>query len=130
MQTHEFKLLIIDDEPNIRSGLLKGLQPLCLQTHSAENAEEGINLFRAHRHDMVITDMRLPGTLDGLDILRAIREESPETQVIVITAYATIETAVDAMRLGAFDFITKPLDLGMIRHQVNKAVEHLRLVNE
>jgi len=130
MQTHEFKLLIIDDEPNIRSGLLKGLQPLCLQIHSAGNAEEGINLFRAHRHDMVITDMRLPGTLDGLDILRAIREEKPETQVIVITAYATIETAVDAMRLGAFDFITKPLDLGMIRHQVNKAVEHLRLLNE
>ncbi|MCA9172444.1 MAG: sigma-54-dependent Fis family transcriptional regulator, partial [Planctomycetales bacterium] len=78
----------------------------------------------------VITDVRLPGEIDGLDLVRQIHETHPETHIIVITAYGTVETAVEAMRRGAYDFVTKPIDLNVIRHQVQQAAEHHRLVTE
>jgi two-component system NtrC family response regulator len=78
----------------------------------------------------VITDLRLPGELDGLGVVRQVKDKRPETLVIVITAYGTVESAVEAMRCGAFDFVTKPVDLNVIRHQVRKAAEHQRLTEE
>ena len=86
--------------------------------------------FERTWHDIVITDLRLPGRLDGLELVKRIKEHRPETHTIVITAYGTVETAVEAMRSGAFDFVTKPVDLNVIRHQVRKAAEHHRLMAE
>ena len=130
MGANDLKLLIIDDETNIRNGLSQGLSSLVASISEASDGDEGIDLFRKERHEIVITDMRLPGSINGLDIVRTVRDESPQSQVIVITAYATIETAVEAMRLGAVDFVTKPVDLEIIRHQVKKAVDHLTLIKE
>ena len=67
-------------------------------------------MFRRDRHEIIITDLRLPGSINGLNVVKAVRDECPHAQVIVITAYATVETAVEAMRLGATDFVTKPID--------------------
>ena len=78
----------------------------------------------------MITDLRLPGQIDGLEVVKRIHERRPETHTIVITAHGTVSTAVEAMRRGAFDFIAKPIDLNVIRHQVHKAAEHHRLVDE
>jgi len=130
MANSEPTLLIIDDEKNIRSGLAQGLRGTAGFIDAVADADEGIARFLEKRHDMVITDLRLPGKRGGLDVLRLVREESPETIVIVITAHASVETAVEAMRLGAFDFVTKPVDLDLIRQQVAKAAEHHRLVEE
>jgi len=130
MQPSELKLLVIDDEPNIRTGLAQGLRSCADSTDTAADASEGLKLFERERHDIVITDLRLPGDLSGIDVVKRVRDASPDTHVIVITAFATVETAVEAMRLGAFDFVTKPVDLDVIRHQVRKAAEHHLLRDE
>ena len=126
----EFRILIVDDEPNIRTGLSRGLQREATQVDCAGTGEEGVRLFEKEHHEVVITDLRLPGPLDGLEVVRKIRELDSRVHIIVITAYGTVETAVEAMRQGAFDFVTKPVDLNVIRHQVQKAQEHYLLREE
>ncbi|QDT90203.1 sigma-54-dependent transcriptional regulator [Gimesia algae] len=127
MNSDGFGILIIDDEPNIRSGLAKGLAREADVLETAQNAEEGLAKFREGFFQLVIADVRLPGEMDGLELIDQILRIRPQTTAIVITAHGTVETAVKSMRLGAFDFITKPLDLDLIRHQVRKAREHHRL---
>ncbi len=130
MDDNGLKLLIIDDEPNIRTGLSKGLQNEVKFVEEAADGEEGLTKFKRSWHEIVITDLRLPGKFDGLEVVQRIHEQRPETNTIVITAYGTVEMAVEAMRRGAFDFVTKPVDLNVIRHQVRKAAEHHQLVVE
>lgn len=125
-----FNILIVDDEPNIRSGLSKGLQREADKIATAGDAAEAIDRFESEHFQVVIADVRLPGEMDGLELITQFLRQQPETTVIVITAHGTVETAVDAMRRGAFDFITKPVDLNLIRQQVRKAVEHHRLRDE
>lgn len=130
MNDNSLKILVIDDEPNIRTGLSKGLKAEAAVVDTAADGIEGLAKFDEVGHEIVITDLRLPGDLDGLSIVQQVHDKRPETSVIVITAYGTVEKAVEAMRGGAFDFITKPVDLNMMRHQVQKAAEHHRLVAE
>ncbi|MEZ6095590.1 MAG: sigma-54 dependent transcriptional regulator [Pirellulaceae bacterium] len=130
MHDEPFPILIVDDEPNIRSGLKKGLGNESQVIDTAENAEEALAKFRHAQHPLVIADVRLPSVMNGLELVEQILQIQPSTVAIVITAHGTVETAVEAMRLGAFDFITKPVDLNLIRQQVRKAREHYRLVAE
>ena len=125
-----FHILIVDDEPNIRSGLARGLEKLADVIETAGTVNEALDRFDAGSFQLVIADVRLPGDRDGLDLVSLIHGRKPETTVIVITAHGTVETAVDAMRRGAFDFITKPVDLNLIRQQVGKALDHHRLQAE
>lgn len=130
MDDDVIRILIVDDEPNIRTGLMKGLRGEAAFVEEAQNAEEALAKFEQTGHEIVITDLRLPGKFDGLELVTQIHERRPETHTIVITAHGTVETAVEAMRRGAFDFVTKPVDLNVMRHQVNKAAEHHRLQAE
>jgi two-component system NtrC family response regulator len=130
MNDSGLRILIVDDEPNIRTGLSKGLRSEADLVDEAADGEEGLQRFEQRWHEIVITDLRLPGAIDGLELVALIHERRPETHAIVITAYGTVETAVEAMRRGAYDFVTKPVDLNVIRHQVRKAAEHHRLVAE
>ncbi|EMI27739.1 MULTISPECIES: sigma-54-dependent transcriptional regulator [Rhodopirellula] len=130
MNRSEFSVLIVDDEPNIRSGLQKGLVNEADRIETAANAEEGLATFESGVYQLVIADVRLGGGMDGIELLGRIRHLDPEVAVIVITAHGTVETAVDAMRAGAFDFISKPLDLNLVRQQVRKAREHRELRQE
>lgn len=125
-----FRILIVDDEPNIRSGLAKGLEREVDSIETAGNVSEAINKFDAGNFQIVIADVRLPGDCDGLELLSLIQQRQPNTTMIMITAHGTVEMAVDAMRRGAFDFITKPVDLNLIRQQIAKAVAHHRLQTE
>lgn len=128
--TDSFHILIVDDEPNIRSGLAKGLAKEANLIKTASTYQEALQEFEANSFNLVIADIRLPGERDGLDLISEIRRRSPTTIAIVITAHGTVETAVDAMRRGAFDFISKPIDLGLIRQQTKKALEFQRLQEE
>lgn len=130
METAPLTILVIDDEPNIRTGLSKGLASKTASVETAASGPEGISKFEVTAHDIVITDLRVPGDFDGLEIVKRVHDKRPETVIIVITAYGTVETAVEAMRRGAYDFITKPIDLNVIRYQVQNAREHLQLVHE
>ncbi|TWU47020.1 sigma-54-dependent transcriptional regulator [Rubripirellula reticaptiva] len=125
-----FNVLIVDDEPNIRSGLAKGLSKLANQIDTAGTVNEGLDKFDAGDFQLVIADVRMPGDRDGLDLISLVKQRSPGTTTIVITAHGSMETAVDAMRRGAFDFISKPVDLNLIREQVSRAAAHHRLKNE
>ncbi|MEZ5944743.1 MAG: sigma-54 dependent transcriptional regulator [Planctomycetaceae bacterium] len=130
MKTDAFSILIVDDEPNIRSGLEKGLAKEADVIETAGDASSALAKFRGHIFQLVIADIRLSSAMNGLEMVAEMLHSRPQTTAIVITAHGTVETAVEAMRLGAFDFITKPLDLELIREQVRKAREHHRLLIE
>lgn len=130
MKVHHFRILIVDDEPNIRSGLAKALASEANEVATARDGAEALELFRRVHHQLVITDMRMPGDLSGLDLVRQIKHERPETLILVITAHGTVETAVEAMRQGAHDYLSKPVDISMLRLLVQQAYQHYRLVEE
>jgi two-component system NtrC family response regulator len=130
MSDRGFRILIVDDEPNIRSGLAKALAGEADEVATAKEGSEALALFRHAHHHLVITDLKMPGTVSGLDLVKQIKHERPETLILVITAHGSVETAVKAMRQGAHDYISKPVDLGMLRLQVRNAYEHHRLMEE
>lgn len=130
MNNFNFSILIVDDEPNIRSGLAKGLTNDATAISTAENAEKALQLFEQEEFHLVIVDVRLNCGVNGIELMRQMLLSRPQTITIVITAHGTVETAVEAMRSGAFDFIAKPLDLNLVRQQVRKAKEHCLLQKE
>ena len=130
MSDRNFRILIVDDEPNIRSGLAKGLAGEADEVTAAKDGSEALTLFRQAHHHLVITDLKMPGAVSGLDLVKQIKHERPETLILVITAHGSVETAVEAMRQGAHDYISKPVDLAMLRLLVRNAYEHHRLVAE
>ena len=105
--TDKGRVLIIDDQRNMRATLAMLLRGNGYEVEAAANGREGKELGAAGAYDLVLTDLRM-GELDGIDVLRAIKQAQPLTEVIVMTAYGTIESAVEAMKLGAFDYIQKP----------------------
>ena len=129
-QSEQFGILIVDDEPNIRSGLAKGLAAEADTIDTAADADEAIAKFASLKHPIVIVDVRLNCNMSGLELLKRMLQISEHTVVIVITAHGTVETAVEAMRAGAFDFILKPVDLNLVRQQVRKARQHYELQRE
>src|ERR1022692_3586677 len=130
MNNRNFRILIVDDELNIRLGLAKALVAEADEVAVAKDATEALASFRKAHHDLVITDLRMPGDHSGLDLVKQIKHERPKTLIIVITAHGSVETAVDAMRQGAHDYISKPVDIGMLRLQVRNAFEHHCLIEE
>jgi two-component system, NtrC family, response regulator AtoC len=130
MSTEVFPILIVDDERNIRAGLAQALEGEPYAISTAKDADEAWELFRAAHHSLVLTDLKMPGGRSGIDLIRSIKDERPETLIIVITAHGSVETAVEAMRLGAHDYLAKPIDLGTLRMQVRNAFEHSRLREE
>ena len=121
------KLLIVDDEPNVRYSLEKVLGSPRLQVVSVGTAREGIEAVRTAPPDAVILDVRLPD-MSGLDAYQAIRQIDARLPVIVITAHGTTETAIEAMKLGAFEYLLKPLDLTQLRDVVARAI-HLSQIS-
>jgi two-component system, NtrC family, response regulator AtoC len=124
------RVLVIDDERPMRRALEILLGQLELEAVLAESAEAGLASMAVEHVDLVMTDVRLPG-MSGVEALRRIRELDPSMPVIVLTAYGTIQDAVEAMRLGAFDYILKPFELDAVAAVVRKAIElrHYRAEN-
>jgi len=123
------KILVIDDDTSLRRVLEYNLQSEGYQVQTAASGEEGIYWFGQCQPSLVITDMKMPG-MDGLTVLKAIKERSPETLVIIITAFATVDVAVEAMKEGAYDYITKPFNRDELRLTVKKALQFSGLADE
>jgi DNA-binding NtrC family response regulator len=123
------QILVIDDEESNREALTLLLKSAGYQVKSAENGDEALTLLRQTPFEIVITDLFLPD-LSGIDILKQVKSDAPQTSVIVITGQASAETAVEAMKEGAFDYITKPFNFEHLKVQVAKALEKSRLVAE
>ncbi len=128
METDKISILIIDDDEQIRN-LLKELLSGRFDCVDVGSAEEALSVLGAMRFNLVISDIQM-GELSGLDLVPRIRELAPETVVVMISGHQTIESAIEAMRAGAFDYITKPLDLRHVEAAVGRALEHQRLLHE
>ncbi|MCK5888831.1 MAG: sigma-54-dependent Fis family transcriptional regulator, partial [Methylococcales bacterium] len=114
--------LIIDDEPDIRELLEMTLTRMEIKTLSAANVSEAKALLSKHKFDLCLTDMKLPDG-SGLDLLEFIKQKTPSMPVAVITAHGNMDTAILAMKQGAFDFLSKPIDLTTLRQLVNNALQ-------
>ncbi|MGH7330306.1 MAG: sigma-54-dependent transcriptional regulator, partial [Polyangiaceae bacterium] len=123
------KILIVDDQRNMRTTLAMMLRGSGYEVEEAADGEEGADRGATGAFDVVLTDLRM-GSKDGMDVLRVIKDAQPLTEVIVMTAYGTIESAVQAMRLGAFDYIQKPFSEQELTVKVTKAIENRRLAGE
>ena len=122
-------LLVVDDEPGMRSFLLKTLEPRAGQVMAAASAEEAEELMRKHRFDLVILDITLPGK-SGLELLRDLREQGTAHEVVLITAFADLDTAIEALRAGAGDFLLKPFRVTQVLNAVRQGLDRARLKRE
>jgi two-component system response regulator PilR (NtrC family) len=123
------RILVVDDEKSMREFLAIMLKKEGYDVILADGGETALDVLRREQVDLVVTDVRMPKT-DGLAVLKAAKDLSPNTVVIVITAFASTETAVEAMKLGAYDYITKPFKLDEIKLIVANALERKRLRDE
>lgn len=123
------RVLIIDDDETVRDVLSSFLTEKDFETIISESGESGLELLLSERFDIALVDLVMPG-MGGMDILKEISSRKIKLPVIIITAYGTIQSAVEAMKLGAFDYITKPFNLDEIMVVIERALEHARLERE
>ncbi len=116
------QILVVDDEPNLRRVLSAQLTRDGYDVHTAEDGEQALQMLADHHIDLVITDLRMP-KVDGMELLRRAVEMDDELPVVMITAHGTVDNAVEALKTGAFDYITKPFDQGEVRTIVRKALK-------
>ncbi|HWQ36366.1 MAG TPA: sigma-54 dependent transcriptional regulator [Blastocatellia bacterium] len=129
MTSEPIKLLIAEDERNLSFVFQKELSRHGFDVTVANDGETAINLARTHEFHVALLDLMMPGA-DGLSILRVLREQEPPPEVVMMTGHATVETALQAMKLGAYDYLTKPCDLDEVTGLLQKAYEKHRLSRE
>ena len=129
MSAELMTVLIVDDEKNIREGLSKALQLAGYLTHTAASGSEAQRALEGRAVDLVISDLRMPG-LSGEQLLKRVVSSYPAIPVIILTGHGTIESAVNAMRDGAYDFLTKPVNLDRLELLVKRALSRRQLVLE
>jgi len=104
------RILIVDDEEPVRMICQRTLQPLGYETEAAASADEALVLMAHKPFDLVVTDYRMPGTMDGLALAQDIKRRYPDTQIMLMTAFPAVDTAVGTLRLGALDYLVKPFE--------------------
>ncbi len=122
------QILVVDDELNLRRVLAAQLSRDGYDVHTAADGAEGLEALANHHIDLLITDLKMPG-IDGMELLRRALRDEPELPVVMITAHGTVDNAVEALKTGAFDYITKPFDQSEVRAIVRKALETRRLAS-
>lgn len=126
MGNESIDILIVDDEEHIRIALKRILKRLNCNIYVAQNGDETLEIIKSKKIDLVLLDLKMPG-IDGMDVLKVINRDFPNILVIVITGFATLETAVEAMKQGAYDFIPKPFDKEHILLVVSRAIDNIKL---
>ncbi|UCD37587.1 MAG: sigma-54-dependent Fis family transcriptional regulator [Fidelibacterota bacterium] len=129
MKTEDFGILVVDDEFGVRDSLTRWLQEDNYRVDSAASAKEALQKLDHTRWDVVLVDLKMP-RMDGIELLQRIREIDEQIVVVIITAYATVDTAVEAMKIGAYDYVTKPVDPDDISRLIQRALEHKTLAKE
>src|SRR6266404_8528365 len=123
-------VLVIDDEKSIRDGCRQAAEGLGFHTAVAENAGNAYKAMESQNVDVVLLDMKLPGSSSGQEMLKDIRSRYPNVVVIVMTGFATVKAAVEAMRTGAYDYFSKPFNLEELRLTLQRAAAHFNLSAE
>src|SRR6202163_4617935 len=122
-------LLIVDDERSIREGCREVAHSLGFTAHAADSAEQAYRQLDNQAFDAVLLDLRLPGA-GGLEVLRRVKEKRPEAVVVVVTGYGTVQSAVQAMKNGAYDYVTKPFSVDELKMLLERVASHLKLKSE
>lgn len=130
----ELRILVVDDEKSVLNMVLDALSELECSLSGAETVEKAIELMDEHEFDLIITDKNMPdpegdSAEGGMSILRLVKKRSPKIEVIMITGYASIETAVEALRLGAFDYLSKPFEIVDLINKVQRLIEFHGFIN-
>ena len=123
------RILIVDDEAVVRDSLADWFRAEGYETDKAESARDALGKLAGADWDIFLLDIRMPG-MDGLELQRKLKAAQPEATVIIMTAYASVESAVEAMKQGAFDYIIKPFNPDDLEHTIRKALEHQQLLSE
>ena len=130
LETANFlNLVIVDDERSVRDACREAAQSLGFNALTADSAEHAYRVLDSQMVDVVMLDLKLPGA-GGLDALRRIKELRPEAEVVVVTGYATVHSAVQAMKNGAFDYVTKPFTMDELKRLLERVTAHLKLKSE
>lgn len=114
------KILVIDDEPIVRTSCVRSLSPEGYEVKSASSGREGLELLENEPVDLVLLDLKMPD-MDGIEVLKIIKNRWPETKIIMITGYSTVETAVKTLKLGAFSYLEKPFTPDTLLETVKEA---------
>lgn len=125
----KYTIVIADDEKNTREGLRWALERKTLKILLAADGEEALQHIRHESVDILLTDLKMP-RLDGMELLTKVRQESPETEVVMLTGHGTVESAVDAMKAGAFDYLIKPINIDELNLLVDRILNNRELKNE
>lgn len=128
-ENKKYKILVVDDEPLIRESLYEILRIEGYSVQMAQSGQEAVKLIQSSTFDIVVTDYKLP-KMSGMELLEIIKKDYSKIEVIMITGYGSIETAVEAMKKGAYDYITKPINDNEIKIVIKKIVEKMQIVAE
>jgi len=125
----KISILIVDDEESVRDSLYNWFLEDGFRVESAENAKKALTILESDQFDIILADIKMPG-MDGLEMLRRIKSLKPDAIVIVMTAFATVDTAVKALKDGAYDYVTKPFDPDDLTHLIRNATKQISLADE
>lgn len=123
-----YKILVVDDDKEMRDNIVEVLDAADFEISSAEHGEDALEQMKKSTFDLVLLDLLMPG-ISGMEVLPLIKRESPSTQVIMVTAFSTVDNAVEAMRKGADDYLTKPFKINDLRMTVKKCLEQAKFKN-
>lgn len=123
------RILVVDDESGPRDVLKTALFQEGYEVRCAEGGRRALDLFEKEKFDLLLVDIKMPD-MSGIDLLRKVQERSPETLVILITGYASLDSAMEAIRAGAYDYLTKPFRIDELYIVVKNAVDRIRLLKE
>ena len=123
------RILVADDHDSLRRGIVRALSDAHHEVDEAPNGNVAIEKLHEGQYDVVLSDLKMGGS-DGMDVLRTAKSLQPNTAVILMTAFGSIHTAVEAMKIGAFDYVQKPFEIEEMELKIAKAIEHRRLKHE
>ncbi|MGW8283404.1 MAG: sigma-54-dependent transcriptional regulator [Gemmatimonadota bacterium] len=123
------RIMVVDDEESVRTSLREWFLEDGFEVHTAEDGLDALSKLDSGPFDLLVVDLKMP-RMDGISLQRRLQEVAPDTTVIILTAFAAVDTAVEALKLGAFDYVTKPVDPDELSHTVRRALERNRLTEE
>lgn len=129
MQAQDISVLIVDDELSVRDSLYRWFKSYGCRVDTAQDAYEALNKYKGQNWDIALLDIKMPG-MDGVELQRRLKEINENTIRIMITAYASVDTAVQALKEGAYDYISKPINPAQLDHIIRNAIEKRRLISE
>lgn len=122
----KFRILVVDDEDDFRETIVKRLKGRNLDTTGVASGEEALKIMESESFDVVVLDVRMPG-MDGIEALKEMKKKKPLTEVIMLTGHASVESGIQGMQLGAFDYVMKPVPLDELLDKMRQAYERKRI---